>query len=91
MPTHGETDGLAFYLVEKLLLPGAWLLFDDLDWTYATSPALRDTERVREMPEDERTTPQIGKVFDLLVRQHPAFDSFRVEGAWGWAHKRANP
>lgn len=83
-----ETDGLAFFLVEKLLMPGAWLLFDDLDWTYASSPTLRATEWVRQMPEDERSTPQIGKVFDLLVRQHPGFDSHRIEGSWGWARKR---
>jgi predicted O-methyltransferase YrrM len=62
-------DGLAFFLVDKLLKPGAWILFDDLDWTYATSPTLRETDFVRSIPEDERTTPQIGKVFDLLVRQ----------------------
>ncbi|MGL5809687.1 MAG: hypothetical protein ACRCYQ_07075, partial [Nocardioides sp.] len=60
-------DGLAFFLVDKLLKPGAWVLFDDLDWTYATSPTLSQTELVRSMPEDERNTPQIGKVFELLV------------------------
>src|ERR1019366_10029773 len=32
-----ETDGLAFFLVEKLLMPGGWVLFDDLDWTFAGS------------------------------------------------------
>ncbi|MEY2830848.1 MAG: hypothetical protein RLZZ574_106, partial [Cyanobacteriota bacterium] len=25
--------GLAFFLVDKLLQPGGWMIFDDLDWT----------------------------------------------------------
>ncbi|MEV6927397.1 class I SAM-dependent methyltransferase [Dactylosporangium sp. NPDC051485] len=80
-------DGLAFFLVDKLLKPGGWMLFDDLDWTYATSPTLGQTDFVRSMPEDERNTPQIGKVFELLVAQHPGYDEFRNDGAWGWARK----
>jgi predicted O-methyltransferase YrrM len=28
-----EVDGFAFLLVDKLLKPGGWILFDDLDWT----------------------------------------------------------
>jgi predicted O-methyltransferase YrrM len=81
-------DGLAFFLVDRLLKPGSWLLFDDLDWTYATSATLRDTEMVRAMPEDERNTAQVGKVFDLLVRPHPQYDQFRVDESWGWARKK---
>ena len=80
-------DGLAFYLVDKLLKPGGWVLFDDLDWTYATSPTLGETEFVRSMPEDERTTPQIGKVYELLVKTHPGYCEFRNDGSWGWARK----
>jgi predicted O-methyltransferase YrrM len=81
-------DGLAFFLVDRLLKPGSWLLFDDLDWTYATSATLRDTEMVKAMPEDERNTAQVGKVFDLLVRSHPQYDQFRVDESWGWARKK---
>ncbi|MGL5811605.1 MAG: hypothetical protein ACRCYQ_16820, partial [Nocardioides sp.] len=66
---------------------GAWVLFDDLDWTYATSPTLSQTELVRSMPEDERNTPQIGKVFELLVKQHSGYGEFCSDGAWGWARK----
>jgi hypothetical protein len=28
-------DGLAFFLVHRLLKPGGWIIFDDLDWTHA--------------------------------------------------------
>jgi predicted O-methyltransferase YrrM len=80
-------DGFAFLLVDRLLKPGGWILFDDLDWTFGSSPTLRGTDLVKSMPVEERDTPQIGKVFDLLVRRHPGYGDFRVDGSWGWAHK----
>jgi predicted O-methyltransferase YrrM len=30
-------DGFAFFLSDRLLRPGGWVIFDDLDWTYSTS------------------------------------------------------
>ena len=82
-----ETDGMAFFLVEKLLRPGGWILFDDLPWTFATSPTLKDQEWVKKLPEDERCTPQIGRVFNLLVRQHSSFSEVFTTEDWGWARK----
>lgn len=81
-------DGFAFFLVDRLLKPGGWILFDDLDWTYSTSRTMHDTEMVKAMPADERTTAQVGKVFDLLIRTHPQYEQFRVDGSWGWARKK---
>ncbi|RMF91879.1 MAG: class I SAM-dependent methyltransferase [Nitrospinota bacterium] len=86
-----ETDGFAFFLVAKLLKPGGWILFDDLKWSYAQSPGLKEEEWVKRMPEEERCTPQIEKVFNLLVRQHPEFEDFQVMDqwwGWGWARKK---
>jgi predicted O-methyltransferase YrrM len=80
-------DGFAFFLVDRLLRPNGWIIFDDLDWAYATSPALGHTERVRGMPEDERTTAQIRLVYDLLVKTHPDYHNFRDEGDWALAQK----
>jgi predicted O-methyltransferase YrrM len=77
-------DGLAFFLVDMLLKPGGWMLFDDLDWTFAT---IGELDFVRSMTEDERNTPQVGKVFDLLVRRHPGYGELRIDGSWGWARK----
>lgn len=82
-----ETDGFAFFLADRLLAPGGWILFDDLHWTYASSPALRDTPAVTAMPPEERETPQVGKVFDLLVRRQPGYGEFAVTGSFGWARK----
>ena len=36
----------------------------------------------------EVAEPHMKLVYDLIVRQHPAFTEFRVENAnWGWARK----
>lgn len=86
-----ETDGFAFFLADRLLAPGGWVLFDDLQWTYASSPALRDTPAVAAMPPEEREIPQVGKVFDLLVRRHPGYGEFAVVGSYGWARKLPGP
>lgn len=83
-----KDDGFAFMLVDKLLNPGGWILFDDINWTYSKSPTLANKEWVKKLPEIERTTPQVKKVFDLLVRQHPDYRNCRIDGAWGWAQKR---
>ena len=83
-----ETDGFAFFLADKLLRPDRWILFDDLPWTQEGSPNL-SPEKAREIPAEERQTPQMLKVFELLVRQHPAYTDFRVMGTYGWAYKAA--
>lgn len=85
------TDGFAFFLADRLLRPNGWIVFDDLPWTFATSPACAASSLEAGMPDDERRTPQVQKVFDLLVRTHRGYDEFRVEGAWGYAHKLLIP
>jgi predicted O-methyltransferase YrrM len=84
-----DTDGFAFFLVEKLLRPGGWLVFDDLAWTYENTLRLSpvDAEVARLMSPEERSTPQIRDVFELLVRQHPGFDVVRQFRFHGWARK----
>lgn len=86
-----EVDGLAFFLVDKLLRAGGWILFDDVHWTFANSAALKNSPRVRSMPEDERTTPQVMKVVSLLALQHPAYGNLRVSGNWAWIQKLETP
>lgn len=82
-----EVDGFAFFLVEKLLRPGGWILFDDVYWTYADdkgNPAITEV-----VPEEQRTVSQIERVFSLLVCQHPSFENTTIRGKWGWAQKRS--
>jgi predicted O-methyltransferase YrrM len=80
-------DGFAFFLVDRLLRPGGWIIFDDLDWTYAMSPSLANTDWVQSMPLDEQKEPQIRKVYELLVKTHPCYGDFRVQDGWAYAHK----
>jgi len=79
--------GYAFFLVDKLLAPGGWIIFDDLDWTYAASPALKNEENVQKMPHDERVTPQVRKLYELLVKQHNSYGHFSEKDGWGIAQK----
>jgi predicted O-methyltransferase YrrM len=84
-----ETDGFAFYLVDKLLRDDRWILFDDLHWSYAASPTSSSGE-MDELPEEERTRAQLELVFDLLVRNHASYERFRVLGNYAWAYKRGS-
>lgn len=78
-------DGLAAFLVEKLLRPDAWLLLDDLNWSYAADVV--DFDRDTYSP-DEANAPHVRLIFDVLLKQHPNLTEFRVQdGTWGWAKK----
>lgn len=81
-------DGFAFFLVDRLLRPGGWIVFDDLDWTIDGSKTVRDHPHHASKPLAERQAPQVRKVFDLLVRTHPSYDNLSVGGQWGYARKR---
>ena len=91
-----DIDGLAVILIEKLLRPGGWLLLDDLDWTYErnpwVAPELAPDGNARPfgpLSEEQRRAPQVGAVFELIVKQHPSFGHLIREDEWyGWAQKR---
>jgi predicted O-methyltransferase YrrM len=80
-----DVTGFGFLLVDRLMAPGGWVLFDDLDWTLASSPTMRE----RRIPEEQRTMPQVRKVFELLVRTHPDYEEVHERDGWGWARKSA--
>lgn len=75
--------GYAFFLVDKLLKPGGWIVFDDLDWTMEHI----DAKWALRKPLEERTTPQVRKVWELLVKTHPNYNNFRESDSWGYAQK----
>lgn len=79
------TDGFAFFLIDRLLKPGGWIIFDDLHWSYGTHMA--DNESVKKMPKEERETRQVEKVYELLVKPHPDYGNFIINGSWGFAQK----
>jgi len=86
-------DGLAFYLVDRLLTPGAWLLIDDLDWSYEKSSTPRGAGVGEvEMSDDEYRSLPMREIFDLLVQPHPNYSNFKIQDdRWGWAEKTISP
>lgn len=82
-----EPDALAFYLSDKLLKPGGWLLFDDLYWTLHASE-FQSEPWVTKLSRAERESPHVLKIFDVIVKQHPAYTDFRVVDQWGWCRKK---
>jgi len=92
-----DIDGLAVILAEKLLRPEGWLLMDDLEWTYEQNPWVApelwpdgNARPFGPLSEEQRGAPQVGTVFDLIVKQHPAFTRMIREDEWyGWAQKGA--
>jgi len=74
-----DVDGLAFTLADRLLAPGGWMLFDDLDWML--------DERWRKVPDHQRSFAQVTEIWELLVLTHQGYDTFRSDGHWGWARK----
>jgi predicted O-methyltransferase YrrM len=86
-------DGLAVILIEKLLEPGGWVLLDDYNWTYRSDPhGLRERGVFFPLSAAERAEPHVRRVFELIVKPHPAFGEFHVENEqWVWARKSAEP
>lgn len=87
-------DGAAFFMVDKLMREGGWIIFDDYDWTYdsvydpKSGRTASDGINICELSEDERTHPHIEAIFRLLVVQHPNYGEFRIDGnTWAWAQK----
>lgn len=82
-------DGFAFCLVDKLLRPGGWIIFDDVYWSFSRSILLKDTAEVQAMPKVERETPPIKLIIELLVAQHPNYEMVLIDEEWGYAKKKA--
>lgn len=82
-PKNWTIDGLAFFLVDKLLLAGGWIVFDDYSWTYSqhfarTGTRVTDGINHQELSTEELEIPHIEAVFRNLVMQHPSYGNFKV-------------
>lgn len=84
-----DVTGFAFLLVDRMLRPGAWVLFDDLDWTLAREltrvPVL--AAQYRHHAPDELSMAQVRKVFEILVRDLGYRDMSEPRKGWGLARK----
>jgi predicted O-methyltransferase YrrM len=83
-------DALAFCLIDRLLVDGGYIDFDDYSWTLGGSPSMRPEvfPDVRRLYSDEQIdTKQVALVVDLLVRRNPGYQEivadkiFRKGGA----------
>lgn len=81
-----HVDGLAVALVEPLLKPGAWMLVDDLGWTYAEEGPQWAPDG---LSDEELREPHMRAVFEHVVR--PRFTQLSDDGWWGWARKPPRP
>ena len=63
-----DGTGFSFLLVDLLLKPGGWVIFDDLNWSIATSKAAsKRMHRFKEYSDEEKTAKQVREVWNLLV------------------------
>lgn len=83
-----DVDGFAFFLADRLMSRGAWIAFDDMNWTLAKSPNMKNLDWVQALPDEQPRTPQIRRVFELLVRTHPGYSNFHEDDQFGWAQKK---
>lgn len=87
-----DPTGFGFVLVDMLLKPGGWIIFDDLDWTIEKFIAKREGRGAvyAGYSEDERQARSVRMVFDTIV-PHLGYVS-RSEARkfrWGIARKPA--
>lgn len=80
-------DGFAFFLVDKLLKPGGWIILDDLDFCYNNSQGMQGTDSLAAMPSEERECRQVRNVYELLIKTQPGYCNFREEDNWAFAQK----
>ncbi len=59
-----DVSGFGFLLVDRLLVPGGWVHFDNLDWTFSSmiKPGVETRPWLVQLTPDELETPQIRKV-----------------------------
>jgi predicted O-methyltransferase YrrM len=91
-PKNWIIDSSAFFLVDKLLKKGGFIIFDDYAWTYENANNKRDsTDGINHnsLSDDELKLPHIKEIFDLLVKQHPNYSNFKVfsDKQWCMAQK----
>jgi len=77
----GDT-GFAFFLVDKLLVDGGLILFDDFNWT------AEGKDWASDWPEEELKISPVERTWELLVGQHPHYRQVWVKDRWALAQKK---
>ena len=83
-----DFTGFGFVLVDMLLKPGGWIIFDDLDWTLDRSEARKAGHGDNDgYGEEELSTPTVRMVFDTIV-PYLGYDSLREKRKFHWGIAR---
>ncbi len=77
----GDT-GFAFFLVDKLLVDGGLILFDDFNWT------AEGKDWAADWPDEEKKISPVERTWDLLVGQHSDYRQVWVKDGWALARKK---
>ena len=90
-----DPTGFGFVLVDMLMKPGGWVIFDDINWSIDASAGERDgpiPRHWRGCDAEERATPAVKLVFDTLV-PHLGYTDRKIvrEHGWGVARKPLGP
>lgn len=63
-----DVTGFGFLLVDMLLRPGGWIIFDDINWTIEKSLKANPKLKFwRDYSSDEKATPAVRMVFDMIA------------------------
>lgn len=85
-----DVTGLGFVLVDMLLRPGGWIIFDDLDWTINSSTRGKPerAKRYASYSNEEKRSPGVRLVFETLV-PHLGYHNIQEDRdlGWGFAQK----
>jgi predicted O-methyltransferase YrrM len=84
-----DGTGFCFLLVDLMLKPGAWVIFDDLDWTVGGSIRSHPqrAKHFTSWTEEEKEMKQVRKVFDILTRELGYINISEPGYHWGVAQK----
>lgn len=75
----------AFFMAERLLNPGGYLIVDDLPWVPSkgmTAPMIWGTNINEAWSEEQRNTPHMQWIWDCLVKTHPNLTDFDESDPW---------
>lgn len=92
-PKNFITDGLAFFLVDKLLNKNGWIVFDDYLWKYSDhkNKFKYYTNLVGPIDPSTLETPHIKEVYEKLVMQNINYSNFIIDDdILAWAQKTKN-
>ena len=86
-----DGTGFSFLLVDLLLKPGGWVVFDDLNWSISKSQAAKkNMQRYAEYSDEEKRSKQVREVWKILVPARGYENMHEVKRfGWGIAQKPA--